>query len=63
MHAVIKIIFYIDHTKNADNWVVAILDIQISKCYVISGYVERNFELLLLDYTIEEESTVQNEQF
>ena len=63
MHAVKKIIFYVDHIKNADNWVAANLDIQISKCYVISGYVERNFELLLLDYTIEEESTVQNEQF
>jgi hypothetical protein len=38
MHAVIKIIFYIDHIKNADNWVAAILDMQISKCNVISGY-------------------------
>jgi hypothetical protein len=27
MHAVMKIIFYIDHIKNADNWVAAILDI------------------------------------
>ena len=38
MHAVIKIIFYIDHIKNAYNWVAAILDMQISKCNVISGY-------------------------
>ena len=39
MRAVIKIIFYsIDHIKNADNWVAAILDMQISKCDVISGY-------------------------
>ena len=38
MHAVIKIIFHIDHIKNADNWVAAILDMQISKCNVISGY-------------------------
>jgi len=40
MHAVIKIIFYIDHIKNADIWVAAILDMQISKCNVISGYVK-----------------------
>jgi hypothetical protein len=33
-----KIIFYIDHLKNADNWVAAILDMQISKCNAISGY-------------------------
>jgi hypothetical protein len=39
MHAVIKIIFYIDHIKNADNWDAAILDMQIGKCNVISGYV------------------------
>ena len=40
MHADIQIIFYmyIDHIKNADNWVAAILDMQISKCNVISGY-------------------------
>ena len=46
MHAVIKIIFYIDHIKNADNWVAGILDMQISKCNVISGYdVLRKFIL------------------
>ena len=39
IHAVIKLIFYIDHIKNADNWVSTILDMQISKCNVISGYV------------------------
>ena len=39
MHEVIKIIFYINHIKNADNWVAAILDMQISKCNVISGYI------------------------
>jgi hypothetical protein len=38
MHAVIQIIFYIDHIKNEDNWVSTILDMQISKCNVISGY-------------------------
>jgi hypothetical protein len=27
MHAAIKIIFYIDHVKDEDNWVAAILDI------------------------------------
>jgi hypothetical protein len=41
MHAVIKIIFYIDNIKNADNWVAAILDMQISECNVISGYEKR----------------------
>jgi len=38
MHTVIKIIFYIDHIKNADNCVASILDMQISKCNVISEY-------------------------
>ena len=38
MHAAIKIFFYIDHRKNAENWVAAILDMQISKCNVVSGY-------------------------
>ena len=38
MHAVIKIIFYIDHIKNTDNGLAAILVMQISKCNVISGY-------------------------
>jgi len=48
MHAVIKIIFYIDHIKNAENLVAAILDMQISTCNVNSGYevyVDRGFEL------------------
>jgi hypothetical protein len=42
MHAVVKIIFYIGHIKNADNWIAAILDMQISKCNVISGYARDN---------------------
>ena len=30
MHAVIQIIFFIDHIKNADNWVAAILDCKLA---------------------------------
>ena len=41
MHVVIQIIFYIDNIKNADIWVAAILDMQISKCNVISEYEKR----------------------
>ena len=61
MHTVIR---FIDHIKNADNWVAAILDMQISECNVISGYVslETSSKLFLRELFCVYQNVLDNSQ-